>query len=134
MSFTFDAGADPQPGQTWPVNKQFEIGGHLVEVISARAVTFSEFDTSSFPEDSYGYDHGYQFAVQGSPDEKISLYLAILSDACWLYAGHDDPPKSSSVLYTELCRNGYPKGPVTVTISELSVLVENTWETVWSPQ
>jgi hypothetical protein len=134
MSFTFDAGANPQPGQTWQVNQPFQMGPHLVTVTTVRAATFADIDSPSFIDGSQGYENGFEFTLQGRPEDKISARMDIMSDACWLYAGHDDQPASSIVHYTELCRGGYPTGPVTVTISELSVLVENTWKTTWSPQ
>ena len=94
---------------------------------------FADIQELSFIDGSQGYDYGYQFAVQGNPLEKISVVMYIGSDACWLYAGTHIPPEASSVLYTELCRGGYPQGNVTVTIAELSVLVENTWQATWAP-
>jgi hypothetical protein len=91
MSFTFDAGPDPQPGQMWQVNKEFEIAGHRLQVTSVRAATFADIQDPSFIDGSQGYDYGYQFAVQGHPLEKINVSMDIRSDACWLYAVPYEP-------------------------------------------
>jgi hypothetical protein len=133
MSFSFDAGAAPQPGQIWQLDQVFNIAGHLIRVTSARAVTFADIQTPDFIDGSQGYDHGYQFTVQADPGEKISMSMDIRSDSCWLYAGTKFPPDDSTVVYTELCRDGYPQGDVTVTIADLSVLLENTWQATWTP-
>jgi hypothetical protein len=134
MSFSFDTGSDPQYGQTWTLDKVIEIAGYKLKVTSARASSFEDIRTSSFIDDSQGYDFGYQFAVETDPTIKMSVQMYIMSDLCWL----TDPqpyimPEDSSLLYTELCRDGYPKGLVTVTIAELSVLVEDTWQATWTP-
>jgi hypothetical protein len=135
MSFSFDVGANPQYGQTWLLDKVIEVAGYQLKLTSARAASFEDIRTNSSIGDSQGYDFGYQFGVEADPSLKIMVQMYILSDSCWI----SDPqpysvPDGSSLLYTELCRDGYPKGIVTVTLGALSVLVENTWQATWSPQ
>ncbi|MGE5251511.1 MAG: hypothetical protein ACM3QS_15015, partial [Bacteroidota bacterium] len=73
-TFSFDVGENPQPGQTWELNKEFDIAGYKVEVASARALTFSDIEDNpeiwdpqggpDHPEGSQGFDYGYQFAFK----------------------------------------------------------------------
>jgi len=135
MSFTFDVGADPQHGQTWGLNNEFEIAGYRLKVISARAVIWDDVKTPTYIDGSQGYDFGYQFMVKADPSIKMTAEMDIMSESpvCGITVGGPLVPSSSSLLYTQLCRDTYPKGLVKVTIRELSVLVENTWQATWTP-
>ncbi|HSL44902.1 MAG TPA: DUF4179 domain-containing protein [Anaerolineales bacterium] len=135
MSFTFDVSSDPQQGQTWELNNEFEIAGYDLKVTSARAVIWEEVQEPSFIDGSQGYEFGYQFAVEAEPGVKFTLWMDIMSESpmCWLTTGVPHIPSGSSLLYTQLCRERYPSGLVKVTIAELAVLLENTWQFTWTP-
>jgi hypothetical protein len=135
MSFTFDAGANPQAGQTWDLNKGFEIAGYPLKVISVRAVTWSEVQEPGFIDGSQGYEFGYQFTIESNPSIKMSAEMDIMSESpmCWLTVGSPFIPSGSSLQYTQLCRDTYPSGSVKVTIRELAMLMENTWQSTWTP-
>jgi hypothetical protein len=131
LSFTFDAGADPQHGQKWVLNKVFTIAGYEFEIATAQAVTFSDIETPSYIDGSQGYDYGYQFTVESDPSLGLSVEMDINADTCWLYDVKKIEP--SPLLYTQLCRDGYPKGTVTITIRELSVTLEEDLQVEWAP-
>jgi hypothetical protein len=135
MSFTFDAGGDPQYGQTWQIDKDFTIGGVPVQIASARAASFADIQTPDFIDGSQGYEHGYEFTVETDPSVKMNIWMDIMTEAqnCWLSNANSNIPDSSSIHFTQLCRDEYPKGNVRVTIGELSVLLENTWQAVLNP-
>jgi hypothetical protein len=135
MSFTFDAGANPQPGQTWDLNNEFVIAGYPLKVSSARAVTWSEVQEPSYIDGSQGYEFGYQFTVESDPSIKMSAEMDIMSESpmCWLTVGSPFIPSNSSLQYTQLCRDQYPSELVKVTIRELAVLLEHTWQSTWTP-
>jgi hypothetical protein len=134
MTFKFDAGATPLAGQSWPLDQSIEVVGYTLRVTSARAVAPSDVEETASGYDSQGYDYGYQFAVEGDPSLKISAQIQIMSDSCWPSFGAPDVPESSFLLYTEFCRIEYPKGPLSVLVTELSVLVEDTWQVTGTPQ
>ena len=133
MSFTFDAGADPQHDQTWEMDHAFEIAGYPFRVTSARAVVWDDVKVPEFIDGSQGYDYGYQFSIQGKPPVKMNVELDIISDKCGFTVGVPFMPENSSLLNTQLCRDEFPKGRVTVLIREISVLLENTWQATWTP-
>jgi len=135
MSFTFDVGENPQYGQTWELDNEFVIAGYPLKVTSAQAVTFEEIRTPDFIDGSQGYDFGYQFAVEGDPSVKFNVLMDIMSESpmCGLSNGTRWVPSDSKLLFTQLCREKYPSGLVKVTIGELSVLLENTWQATWTP-
>lgn len=135
MSFTFDAGGNPQAGQTWDLNAGFEIAGYPLKVTFARAVTWSEVQEPSYIDGSQGFEFGYQFAVESDPSLKMSAEMDIMSESpmCGLTVGSPFIPTGSSLQYTQLCRERYPSGLVKVTIRELAVLLENVWQSTWVP-
>lgn len=133
MSFIFDAGTNPQPGQTWTLNDEFEIAGYPLKITSAKAVNWDDVKTSTFIEGSQGYEYGYQFTVESYPSIKIDAEMSIMQDNCGFAIKKDYRPVSSYLLYSQLCRDAYPSGQVKVTIWELSILLENTWQSTWMP-
>ncbi|HEX2997070.1 MAG TPA: hypothetical protein VHP14_19770 [Anaerolineales bacterium] len=135
MSFTFDAGTDPQRGQTWELNDEFTIGGYPLKVTSARAVIWDDVKEPSYIDGSQGFEFGYQFMVASDPSVKMSVKMDIMLETlmCGLSVGDPFIPDESSLLYTQLCRGEFPKGTVKTTIWELAVLLENTWQTTWTP-
>lgn len=135
MSFTFDVGTNPQRGQTWELNREFEIGGYSLKILSARAVVWDDVKEPDYVDGSQGYDYGYQFAVEFEPTLKMSAEMDIMSESpmCGLPVGAPFQPESSTLLYTQLCRDMYPSGQVKVTIREMAVLIENTWQSAWQP-
>jgi hypothetical protein len=137
LSFTFDAGTDPQQGQAWNLNNDFRIAGHRLRVTSARAITYEDILTSELVplmiEGSQGFDFGYQFAVEADPAIKMNLEMDIISDEyiCAPVISAPFVPEASSQLYHLLCRDGYPKGLVTVMIREFSVLMDEELQVQW---
>ncbi len=141
--FTFDAGENPQPGETWELNREFDIAGYKVELQSARAVTFSDIEDNpeiwdpqggpDYPEGSQGFDNGYQFTFLFDPSYRVQgLNVDIQSSTCGLTDVRPLAP-SSSIFYTQLCRNGFPKGNVNIVVREISVLVKNVGQVTWLP-
>lgn len=135
MSFTFEAGTDPQPGQSWSINKDFTIAGYPIRVLSARAATFEDIRTPDFIDGSQGFDYGYQFTLETDPSVKMLIWMDIMSESaqCWLSNATPFVPEHSSIQFTQLCRDEYPKGNIRVTIGELSTLLENSWQATWAP-
>jgi hypothetical protein len=139
LSFTFDAGADPQHGQAWNLDEDFQIAGHDLKVTSARAVTYEDIPKPEFDplmaEGSQGFDFGYQFAVEADPAIKMNVEMDVISEKymCLPVNFASFVPENSSLLYNLLCRDGYPAGEVTITIREFSVLLDEELQVEWKP-
>ncbi|MBI3168152.1 MAG: DUF4179 domain-containing protein [Chloroflexi bacterium] len=131
MTFIFDAGEDPQHGQIWDLNKTFTIAGYGFEIATAQAVTFSDIETPNFIDGSQGFDYGYQFTVESAPSLGLSVEMDIMRDDCWLYDVKKIEP--SPLLYTQLCKDGYPTGQISVTIREMSITIEDDIQVEWKP-
>lgn len=136
-SFTFDAGADPQPGQTWSLDAAFEIGGYQGKVTSVQAVTVDSQELS-FPElrSDTSINSGYEFTIQSldpSLNWKVMLSLARPEGSqdfvdC---IGYLPDAAENMTTHTVACR-GLPASVLQVTIDEVSILVTDTWEIDWS--
>ena len=131
MSFTFDAGEAPQHGQIWDLNKTFTIAGYDFEIAQAQAVTFSDIETPNFIDGSQGFDYGYQFTVEADPSLGLSVEMDIQRDNCWLYDVKKVEP--SPLLYTQLCKDNYPTGEISVTIREISITIKDDAQVEWVP-
>ena len=131
MTFSFDAGANPQAGQTWKLDAHFSIGGYPFRITSVSAVRWEDVAEPSYIEGSQGYEYGYQFAIEGDPRVKMSMALDLKSDLCALWVVTPSMPQGSHLRYTELCRESFPSGKVEAIVRELSVLIEDTWQTTW---
>jgi len=137
MSFTFDAGINPQHGQIWDLDNVYEIAGYQLKVTSAQATTYDDVKSKTFDFNfiSQGFEYGYDFAVEADPSSKMQVEMDIISESpvCGLSNTVSLIPDSSSLHYVQLCRDDYPNGNVRVVIRELSVLIENAWQVTWTP-
>jgi len=131
MTFTFDAGDAPQQGQIWDLNKTFTIAGYDFEIAQAQAMTFADIETPNFIDGSQGFDYGYQFTVEADPALGLSVEMDIQRDNCWLYDVKKVEP--SPLLYTQLCKDNYPTGEVSVTIREMSITIKDDIQVEWVP-
>ena len=131
LTFTFDAGENPQYGQKWDLNKVFTIAGYDFEIVSAQAVTFADIETPNLIDGSQGYEYGYQFVVEADPSLGLSVEMDIKKENCWLYDVKKIDP--SPLLYTQLCKDGYPTGQVPVTIREMSITIFEDIRAEWMP-
>ena len=140
IKLSFDAGENPQAGQIWDIEQEINIAGYKINVTSARAVTFADIQENpgswdpqggpDYPEGSQGYDNGYLFSTE--TESAVSNVMRYKSDSCWL---SDVRPAvgPNTILYTQLCRDGYPKGKLNVVINDLSILVKNIGQVILEP-
>ncbi len=134
MSFTFDAGENPERGQVWALDESFNIGGYDLRVTSARAIVWDDVKIPEWTEGSQGFDFGYQFAVEADPSIKMDVEMDIMRDPCGMTVKTNYVPVASSVLYNQLCRDEFPKGEVRVNVREFSVWIKNSWQATWTPE
>ena len=130
MTFTFDAGENPQYGQKWDVNKTFIIAGYSFEIASAQAINYADIaKVHDYVDGSQGYDFGYQFVIKADPS--LGIAMDIMRENC----GFSDEQNlgASPLLYTQLCRDGYPSGNVAVTISEVFITINEDVQVEWNP-
>ncbi|MCC6147220.1 MAG: PD40 domain-containing protein [Anaerolineaceae bacterium] len=117
VEFTFDAGANPQPGQEWTPNQEILLAGHTLKVTSI----------------SVDSRNGYSFMFQVDP----KVYSASVHIVGYTPngggggggGGLTDGKFNASLSFAQL-----PTGVLTVTLSNLAVIGDPiTWQGQWSP-
>ena len=117
VMFSFDAGPNPQPGDKWVLDRDFELAGHTVTLESITATS----------------QNGYSFHFQVE-EQVYSVAVEIVDHPAnggggGGGGGLTDGKFSTSLSYTQL-----PSGELTVHIYN-SVLIGDavTWQSQWSP-
>lgn len=121
VSFPFDFGASPQPGQTWGMNLDVPAAGHILHISSATLnstpdLTQLQLDVSS--DDSI---IGATF---------VDLQNTQGQGGGGGGGGEPEPGPFVANVYYE---NGIPTGVVQITVMSLEVAVKTPWQTTWQP-
>ena len=120
--FTFDAGSNPQPGQTWVLNQDFEMAGYKVRLVSIQVLSQS----------------GYGFSFESSDPAVQSVNVDISG---YVPHGRGEPEGGNAGLtpgkWSEelLDFDVLPKGKLNAVLSNLTLYGEfKTWQVQWSPE
>jgi hypothetical protein len=124
-SFIFDPGSNPQPDQTWTLDEHFSIAGYEWVVTSARMIVQDGGPNADDVE-------GFEFTME-SVDPATMMSVQLLDTAHPLATCEPGYPGGADFSSTLTYDNGVPAGPVTVTVSEASVLIPGEWEVRWTP-
>ena len=123
-TFTFDPGSDPQPGQTWELNQDIDLGyGHSLRVL--RAV----YPTP--PEEYLPQQAGFSFEMQSD----TGVTGAMLYDHGNPLAGSGGSGTGdfSNIFTSVFSYETLPESPITVNIESISVKLTGHWEASWTP-
>jgi len=113
----FDAGADPQPGQEWTLNQNFELVGHTLTLVSI----------------STDARNGYAFKIESGP-EVYSVSVDIKGYTAAGGGGGGESGVTGGTFYTSLDYAEMPTGKLTVNVSNMALVEDRvTWEGEWSP-
>ncbi len=120
--FSFDAGTNPQPGQEWVLNQDFELAGHRVRLVSIQMLSQS----------------GYGFSFESSDPAVQTLSVDISG---YLPNGRAEPEGGNAGLTPGkwsielLDYDVLPKGKLNVVLSNLTLYGDyKTWQVQWSPE
>ena len=109
IEFEFDAGTNPQPGQEWVLNKDFDVAGISFRLVSIRAG-----------------ESGYSFQFESEP-ELNGLNIQIEGHQA---TGGGGGPHTRSLAFEEM-----PTGKLKLLFSDFYPLKETrTWEGKWQPE
>lgn len=109
ITYEFDAGSDPQPGQEWLLNEDLPIPGIALRLVSIRAG-----------------ENGYSFQFESDPPID-GLNIQIEGHAA---LGGGGGPQSRSLVFEQM-----PTGKLNLTFSAIYPLKETqTWEGTWQPE
>ncbi len=76
--FTFDPGANPQPGQEWQINQSIDVLGYSVKIISARYVINDDLKDKDWMRFMPAELYGFEFTLEADPAFR-SIALAVQS-------------------------------------------------------
>ena len=117
-SFAFDPGPDPKAGQTWPLDQDLVVDGYRIHVRSANVVSLGNAGLGySFDMES---DNGVMYATVDDLEHPTSGGSG---------GGSGGPSFSASFSYA----GGLQHGPITVTITEITVRLAGPWQVSWTP-
>jgi hypothetical protein len=115
--FTFDAGANPQPGQEWTPNQDIQLAGHTLTLVSIRANS----------QNDYAFDFHVDPKVYGASVQIVGYTPH--GGGGGGGGGLTNGAFTSSLSYSQL-----PTGVLTVTLSDLTLISDPiTWQGQWSP-
>ena len=119
-SITFDAGANPQPGQEWQINQQVELAGHKITLVSVTAGT-------------RGSDAEYSFRIR---TEEPGIGVNVSIEGYETIGGGGGGSGMAPTEYTNsLLYRSLPTGNLTVVLSNLVETSETMeWTGQWSPE
>lgn len=118
--FTVDPGSDPEPGQTWTLDQEVELGyGHSLRV--AR-VTYSPTDAAHV---QLRFDMRSENGVTG----------ASLQDQARPMAGIEQDQSSEAGVFTTMLyyAASLPQGPLNITVTAFTVDLPGEWQATWTP-
>jgi len=121
-TFTFDAGSQPQVGQSWTVNQMINLLGHEVMVTSVSAI--HDDTISNDPQLATGY------TIQTKADSNI-LGLGFLDMGLPAERGTSGGTfgRTADGTHTELhYPAGLPTGTVTYQVSDLQYFLNGSWQ------
>lgn len=107
VSFSFDPGRDPQPGQTWMLNKTLQVDGHAITITDV-----------SLDADGEGLMFDYQ-----PTDGVANIALADLDHPM---LGGGGGASNTGFTY----RDGFPAGVIKITLTSYDELVVGPWKAV----
>jgi hypothetical protein len=122
ISFQFDPGPNPQPGQSWPLNSDIMLAGKNVH-FSAAQLARSEVDSTL----------GFLFTAQTEPNflSDLHIFIPTATQACGGGGGPAAEASSELHIYSGLCVADLPPGPLDVQIT--GGVLFGPWLMKWQP-
>ena len=126
-AFTFDAGSDPQVGQSWQVNQELDILGQKVMIHSVKAVR--ESDEMGKTELAEGY------AVELSNSSNVQGFLVCQGneEASAMTWGQTNPVGGNREINESYYPDGLPAGKVNCSFRNVSFKLPGLWQFDWQP-
>ncbi len=121
IAFTFDPGSDSQPDQVWTLDEHVSVAGYEWDITSARMVV-----QDGGP--MVGEVEGLEFTMRSADP---GMMVQLIDTAHPLAMCEPGFPKGKVFSSTLTYKDGIPSGPITITVSEASVLIPGDWQIRW---
>ncbi|MDK2980881.1 MAG: hypothetical protein PWQ55_1228 [Chloroflexota bacterium] len=128
-AFTFDAGQDPQIGQTWTLDQPLEIQGLSLTVESVEAFQ------SEGHSDAEGAQPALRVTVRKDPDKPYLNGFIVCQgeEEDQGSGGQTMPTEDGKLLMESSYARELPKGEVKCSFADLTYLLEGDWQIDWQP-
>jgi hypothetical protein len=118
VSFAFDPGSAPQPGQVWALDEHVSVAGYEWDILSVRLVGRAD-GAQGLEFTMRSADPGTMVELQDGADRLVTCEPAF----------SQGDVLSSTLIY----ENGIPAGPITVVVSQVSVPIPGDWRIRLAP-
>lgn len=118
VTFQFDPGNAPHPGQVWDLNLDFRVAGYALEVLSVEAVQQSD-------------NLGFRFTIQA--DDGVVTARVMDMQKNIMGGGGGGMPQEGAFTAEILYGDKLPHEPITVSIIGLLVMSSDPWQLSWTP-
>ena len=119
VTFQFDPGDVPQPGQVWDLNLDFQMVGYALEVLSVEAVQQSD-------------NLGFRFAIQAQ-DGVVMARVMDMQNSIISGGGGGGMPQEGTFTTEIFYDDKLPNEPITVSIVGLLITSNDPWQLSWTP-
>ena len=126
-TFSFDAGSDPQIGQSWDINDEVELVGQEVGIYSVRVVEGSNQMDESNP------NMGYAIEVDDSENIFWSSIICQGENQSMQRWSQGLPADNNHTIYEVYFDDEIPNGSVTCTFQHVHFQLPGSWQIEWSP-
>jgi Tol biopolymer transport system component len=118
--FQFDPGSNPAPGQSWDIDKNFQVGDIQARILKANLTTINSHDLA------------FKFDIQAQPNELVDVYINMAVSQC-MGGGGSIPTEPYEVIqaYANTCRTDLPAGPLEAQVS--GAVIWGPWQVEWTP-
>jgi len=127
-SFSFDAGDDPQVGQSWTINKELTVAGKKIMIHEVKMV--EDEDNSQLNQPSTLY--GYSIQVSGESMNNLSLNCEGPDGPLSLF-GQTRPLNTQELLVENFYPDGAPKNIITCKLQDAQFKEAGDWQFEWQP-
>ena len=132
-TFSFDTSADPQVGQTWPIDQTLSLFGREVTIVSARAIhdPNNNFGTGT----GQGDVNAYELKIQSEP----GLHFVGIqpdkglagTDLSGTFSSQTNPGGDTEITQEIGFFDQVPTGELSFKINGLNFQMDGAWQTTW---
>lgn len=119
VTFSFEPGKNPQPGQVWQLNKDLQVDGHQLRILTATETSINAGEL------------GLDFEMQSS--DGISYATITDTEHPTLGGGGNGADLTGLFSNGFTYANGLPQGPLTLTVTEITSRWDGPWSVEWTP-
>ena len=127
-AFSFDAGSDPQIGQSWEINQEIELSGINITIQSIEVIQESADTVQGEPQ------KGYAVKIQSNLSDYFNGFIACEGEQelpdIW---GQTMPVDDTTMLLETFYRGSLPAGQVTCSFMDTHYLLAVDEEIEWQP-